>query len=79
MSPKTLIAIPAYNEELTIGSVVVLSKKYNDISMINNGLISRIVGIAGKVSTPVLRYSAHLEDALMGELLFSLNFREGCL
>jgi len=34
---KTLIVIPAYNEELTIGSVVVLSKKYGDVLVVNYG------------------------------------------
>lgn len=33
---KTLIIIPAYNEELTIGSVVTLAKKYGDVLVVDS-------------------------------------------
>ncbi|WP_281288754.1 hypothetical protein [Thermococcus aciditolerans] len=31
MDRNILIIIPAYNEELTVGSVVALAKKYGDV------------------------------------------------
>lgn len=34
---KTIIVIPAYNEELTIGSVVTLAKKYGDVLVVDDG------------------------------------------
>jgi len=37
MFMKALIIIPAYNEELTIGSVVILSKKYGDVLVVDDG------------------------------------------
>jgi len=40
---KTLIIIPAYNEELTIGSVVTLAKKFGDVLVVDDSedMISR--------------------------------------
>lgn len=32
---RTLIVIPAYNKELTIGSVVALAKKYGDVLVVD--------------------------------------------
>ena len=34
---RALVIIPAYNEELTIGSVVALARKYGDASGISTG------------------------------------------
>jgi len=36
MNNKTLIILPAYNEELTIGSVVALAKKYGDVLVVDD-------------------------------------------
>lgn len=33
---RTLIVIPAYNEELTIGSVVTLAKKFGDVLVVDD-------------------------------------------
>ncbi|WP_420719630.1 glycosyltransferase [Thermococcus sp. SY098] len=43
---KTLIVIPAYNEELTIGSVVALAKKYGDVLVVDDGSKDRTSEIA---------------------------------
>jgi len=37
---RTLIVIPAYNEELTIGSVVALAKKYGDVLVVDKQIKS---------------------------------------
>jgi len=37
MNNKTLIILPAYNEELTIGSVVALAKKFGDVLVVDDG------------------------------------------
>ena len=37
MGHKILIIIPAYNEELTIGSVVALAKKYGEVLVVDDG------------------------------------------
>ncbi|WP_251949820.1 hypothetical protein [Thermococcus argininiproducens] len=37
MKNNTLIIIPAYNEELTIGSVVTLAKKFGDVLVVDDG------------------------------------------
>ena len=36
MNNKTLIILPAYNEELTIGSVVALAKKFGDALVVDD-------------------------------------------
>lgn len=47
---KTLIVIPAYNEELTIGSVVALAKKYGDVLVVD-GSEDRTSDIAKSTKT----------------------------
>ena len=36
MNNKTLIILPAYNEELTIGSGVALAKKFGDVLVVDD-------------------------------------------
>ena len=48
---KTLIVIPAYNEELTIGSVVTLAKKYGDVLVVDDGSMDRASDIAKSMKT----------------------------
>jgi len=38
---KTPIVIPVYNEELTIGSVAALVKKYGDVLVVDDGSYDR--------------------------------------
>ncbi|MFA4669675.1 glycosyltransferase family 2 protein [Pyrococcus kukulkanii] len=56
---RTLIIIPAYNEELTIGSVVTLAKKYGDVLVVDDGSIDRTSDIAKKAGAITLRHEAN--------------------
>ena len=47
---RTLIVIPAYNEELTVGSVVALAKKFGDVLVVDDGSIRR--GISSGLCWP---------------------------
>ncbi|NJE45905.1 glycosyltransferase [Thermococcus sp. GR7] len=49
MGHNILIAIPAYNEELTIGSVVALSKKHGDVLVVDDGSKDKTFEIAPSV------------------------------
>lgn len=56
---KTLIIIPAYNEELTIGSVVALAKKYGDVLVVDDGSKDRTSEIAQKAGAIVIRHEVN--------------------
>ncbi len=54
---KTMVAIPAYNEEISIGSMVALSKKYADIVLvIDDGSKDRTSEIAESLGAVVIRH-----------------------
>ncbi|KUK17006.1 glycosyltransferase family 2 protein [Thermococcus sibiricus] len=57
---KTLIVIPAYNEELTIGSVVALAKKYGDVLVVDDGSYDRTSEIAQKAGAVVIRHKVNM-------------------
>jgi len=57
---KTLIVIPAYNEELTIGSVVALTKKYGDVLVVDDGSGDRTSEIAKKAGAVVIRHERNM-------------------
>ena len=59
MGHKILIIIPAYNEELTIGSVVALAKKYGEVLVVDDGSGDRTHEIAKKAGATVLRHEAN--------------------
>jgi len=56
---KTLIVIPAYNEELTIGSVVALAKKYGDVLVVDDGSKDRTSKIAREVGAVVVKHEVN--------------------
>ncbi|MDN5319832.1 MAG: hypothetical protein PWP49_252 [Thermococcaceae archaeon] len=56
---KTLIVIPAYNEELTIGSVVALAKKYGDVLVVDDGSKDRTSEIAQNAGAIVIRHDVN--------------------
>ena len=56
---KTLIVIPAYNEELTIGSVVALAKKYGDVLVVDDGSKDRTSKIAQEVGAVVIKHEVN--------------------
>jgi len=57
---RTLIVIPAYNEELTIGSVVALAKKYGDVLVVDDGSMDRTAEIAKEAGTTVIRHERNM-------------------
>ncbi|WP_048150665.1 glycosyltransferase family 2 protein [Palaeococcus ferrophilus] len=56
---RTLIIIPAYNEELTIGSIVALAKKYGDVLVVDDGSSDRTSEIAQKAGAIVIRHKTN--------------------
>ncbi|MDV3104100.1 glycosyltransferase [Thermococcus waiotapuensis] len=54
-----LVIIPAYNEELTIGSVVALSRKYGDVLVVDDGSIDRTSEIARESGAVVVRHEVN--------------------
>ncbi|WP_461863531.1 glycosyltransferase family 2 protein [Thermococcus sp.] len=57
---KTLIIIPAYNEELTIGSVVTLAKKYGDVLVVDDGSADRTSEIARNAGAFVIKHETNM-------------------
>jgi len=57
---RTLIVIPAYNEELTIGSVVALAKKYGDVLVVDDGSVDRTSEIAKEAGAVVIRHERNM-------------------
>ncbi len=53
---KTLIVIPAYNEELTIGSVVTLARKYGDVLVVDDGSSDRTSEIARNAGVIIIKH-----------------------
>ena len=56
---RTLIIIPAYNEELTIGSVVALARKYGDVLVVDDGSSDRTSEIAQKAGAILIRHGSN--------------------
>ncbi|MBO8175035.1 MAG: glycosyltransferase family 2 protein [Thermococcus sp.] len=56
---KILIVIPAYNEELTIGSVVALAKKYGDVLVVDDGSKDKTSKIAQEVGAIVVKHEVN--------------------
>lgn len=67
---KIAIFIPAYNEERTVGSVVLLAKKYGQVYVIDDGSDDRTAEIARKAGAKIIThaknmgYGAALKSAL---------------
>jgi len=59
MNNKTLIILPAYNEELTIGSVVALAKKFGDVLVVDDGSCDRTSQIALESGAIVLKHEVN--------------------
>ena len=56
---RTLIITPAYNEELTVGSVVALARKYGDVLVVDDGSHDRTSEIAQNAGAFVLRHETN--------------------
>jgi len=57
---KTLIIVPAFNEELTVGSIVALASKYGDVLVIDDGSKDRTAEIAKRIGARVLRHTRNI-------------------
>lgn len=55
MSRKIAIFIPAFNEERSIGSVVLLAKKYGPVTVVDDGSEDRTAELAKKAGAAVIR------------------------
>ena len=77
MNKKPLIIIPAYNEELTIGSVVVLSMKYGDVLVVDDGSSDRTAQIAQTVGATVIRHGQNRGKAAALKTGFEYALSEG--
>jgi len=60
---KVLVAIPAKDEKLTIGTVVVLSKQYGDVLVIDDGSEDGTAKVAELSGAKVLRHEVNLGKA----------------
>jgi len=74
---KTLIVIPAYNEELTIGSVVALAKKYGDVLVVDDGSKDKTSKIAQEVGAVVLRHEVNKGKGQALKTGFNYALRNG--
>ncbi|ASJ08380.1 glycosyl hydrolase [Thermococcus siculi] len=63
MERKILVAIPAYNEALTIGSVVLLSKKYGDVLVVDDGSVDGTYEIALSSGARVIKHPQNMGKA----------------
>jgi glycosyltransferase involved in cell wall biosynthesis len=59
MDKRILIAIPSYNEELTIGSVIALAKEYGDVLVIDDGSKDRTSKVARNAGAIVIRHDVN--------------------
>ena len=57
---NTLIIIPAFNEELTIGSIVTLAKKYGDVLVVDDGSKDRTSEIARNVGALLIKHNKNM-------------------
>jgi len=56
MSGKVVAVVPAYNEELAIGSVVLETRKHvEEVIVVDDGFTDRTAEIAGLVGAVVLK------------------------
>jgi len=57
---KIVVFIPAYNEERTIGSVVLLAKKYGEVFVIDDGSDDKTAEIARKAGAGVIAHKKNM-------------------
>ena len=63
MLQNILIVIPAYNEELTIGSIVTLSKKYGEVLVVDDGSSDRTHSIAMSAGAKIIKHPENMGKA----------------
>jgi len=63
MSKNVLVVIPAYNEALTIGSIVMLSKEYGDVLVVDDGSSDKTYEIALASGARVIKHPQNMGKA----------------
>ncbi len=77
MEHKILVVIPAYNEALTIGSVVLLSKKYGDVLVVDDGSTDGTDDIASSSGAHVIKHPQNLGKGKALKTAFEYAVRMG--
>ena len=76
-SEDVLVVIPAYNEELTIGSVVLLSRKYGSVLVVDDGSSDRTSEVSSKAGAIVIRHEKNLGKGRALKTAFEYALAEG--
>jgi len=77
MTMKILVAIPAKDEELTIGTVVALSKQYGDVLVVDDGSEDETAKVAELSGAKVLRHELNLGKAEALRSVFKYAIENG--
>lgn len=60
MKGELVVFIPAYNEERTVGSIVLLAKKYGEVFVIDDGSTDRTAQVAREAGATVLAHQKNM-------------------
>lgn len=71
------IFVPAYNEEKTIGTVVLLAKKYGTVFVVDDGSQDRTASIAAAAGAAVLRHGKNMGYGAAARTAFSAAKKSG--
>jgi len=74
---KVLVAIPAKDEELTIGTIVALSKQYGDVLVVDDGSKDETFRVAELCGAKVLRHGQNLGKAEALKTAFRYAYENG--
>ena len=77
MTMRILVAIPAKDEELTIGTVVALSKQYGDVLVVDDGSEDETAKVAELSGAKVLRHELNLGKAEALRSVFKYAIENG--
>ncbi|NJE79460.1 glycosyltransferase family 2 protein [Thermococcus sp. GR4] len=77
MGHNILIIVPAYNEELTIGYVVTLSKKYGDVLVVDDGSKDKTYDIAISAGAHVIQHPQNMGKAQALKTAFKYATEKG--
>jgi len=72
---KVLVAIPAKDEELTIGTVVAMSKQYGDVLVVDDGSKDKTSKVAELSGAKVLKHEINRgkADALLNAFKYAIK------
>ena len=79
LQPKTIAAIPCFNEELYIGSVVLRAKEYVDqVIVIDDGSMDKTALVAGRANALVIKHSSNEGKGAAIRTAFDYAKEAGC-